>query len=223
MSIFSPATITFLKGLGANNIKPWFEEHRADYDDHYIAPAKAFIDAVSAPLRSIAPDIRAEPRVNGSIFRINRDIRFSKDKTPYKDHLDLWFWEGDRKGAASGFFFRLTATTLILGAGNHGFDKTRLETFRQAIAQAGPRTELARIASDLDSGGHSVGGEHYARVPRGFSADDAAAERFLRFNGLWASLETAHPEELFSDGFADYCADRWRVMAPLHQWLTGTL
>ena len=61
---------------------------------------------VATPLRSIAPDIHAEPRVNGSIFRINRDIRFSKDKTPYKDHLDLWFWEGNRKGAVSGFFLQ---------------------------------------------------------------------------------------------------------------------
>lgn len=60
--------------------------------------------------------------MNGSIMGINRDIRFSKDKSPYKDHLDLWFWTGDRKGwDTSGFFFRLTPDRLVLGEGMHGF------------------------------------------------------------------------------------------------------
>ncbi len=223
MRTFSPETITFLKGLGTDNTKAWFDAHRSDYDAHYIAPAKAFIEAVAAPLREFAPGIQAEPRVNGSIFRINRDIRFSKDKTPYKDHLDLSFWVGERKAATSGFFFRLTANTLILGAGNHGFDKVRLETFRQAIMDIKSRTELARMIADLEASNHAIGGGHYARVPRGFSADDAAAERLLKFNGLWATRETPHPGELFTDGFADFCATEWRRMNPLHHWLTHNI
>lgn len=223
MVMFSPATVAFLEGLGANNTKTWFDAHRSDYDAHYIAPAKAFIEAVAFPLRSIAPDIQAEPRVNGSIFRINRDIRFSKDKTPYKDHLDLWFWQGNRKAALSGFFFRLTAKTLILGAGNHGFDKDRLAAFRQVVVDDGPRSELAKITTKLEAGGHAIGGDHYARVPRGLSASDAAAERFLKFNGLWASRELPHPDELFNEAFVDFCASQWREMAPLHHWLIGKL
>ena len=68
-----------------------------------------------------------EPRINGSLFRINRDIRFSKDKSPYKAHLDLWFWEGEHRGWESpGFFFRLTPTKLMLGAGMHQFPKEHL-------------------------------------------------------------------------------------------------
>ncbi len=222
MNTFSGETVAFLEGLGANNTKAWFDAHRSDYDDHYIAPAKAFIEAVAGPLRSFAPDIQAEPRVNGSIFRINRDIRFSKDKTPYKDHLDLSFWEGNRKAATSGFFFRLTAKTLILGAGSHGFDKVRLATYRQAILDSGPRAELAGIIADLEASSHAIGGDHYARLPRGLSADDPAAERFLKYNGLWATCETPHPGELFTDGFAAFCATQWRKIAPLHHWLTGT-
>lgn len=221
MTAFTPATVAFLKGLGANNSKPWFDAHRADYDAHYIAPAKAFIEAVAEPLARIAPGIRAEPRVNGSIFRINRDIRFSRDKTPYKDHLDLWFWEGDKKTARSSFFFRLTADSLILGCGNHGFDKTGLQKFRTAVHS--PASPAAQIVTAFENAGLTVNGAHYARLPRGFEAADADAERLLRFNALSVMQETAHPQELFSGTFAEWCAERWKPMAPLHRWLIETL
>ena len=104
---FPKQTLTFLRGLRRNNTKAWFEEHRGDYEQYWVDPAKAFVDSAGAGLQSIAP-VAAEPRVNGSIFWINRDIRFSKDKTPYKDHLDFWFWEGSRKTAPSGFFLRIS-------------------------------------------------------------------------------------------------------------------
>jgi len=219
MSGFSKSTIAFLKGLGADNSKAWFDAHRSEYDAHYIVPAKTFIEQVAGPLGAIAPNVQAEPRVNGSIFRINRDIRFSKDKTPYKDHLDLWFWEGDRKTALSSFFFRLTAGTLILGVGNHGLDKHRLEAFRAAVIDAGTGRQLADIANTLEADRFTIGGDHYARVPRGFVAQDAAAERFLKYNALWVSRETAHPKELYGDEFVNFCVERWRLMAPLHHWL----
>lgn len=79
---FGPDTVIFLSELSANNNKAWFDSHRSEYETSYIAPAKAFVGAVGAGLQAIAPGIHAEPKVNGSIFRINRDIRFSRDKTP---------------------------------------------------------------------------------------------------------------------------------------------
>ncbi|MEM6991152.1 MAG: DUF2461 family protein, partial [Myxococcota bacterium] len=87
---FPKQTLTFLKGLGANNDKAWFTAHRADYDNYFMEPAKHFVVALGERLAKSSPGIHAEPKVNGSIFRINRDVRFSKDKRPYKDHLDLW-------------------------------------------------------------------------------------------------------------------------------------
>lgn len=204
MSGFPKETVTFLKGLGANNTKSWFDAHRADYETAYIGPAKVFIEAVAEPLRTLAPDIHAEPRVNGSIFRINRDIRFSKDKTPYKNHLDLWFWSGERKTAVSSFFFRLTAARLILGAGNHGFDRERQEAFRKAVAgKLG--IALGDVVRTLEADSFAVGGAHYAHLPRGFEADSAEIERLLRFNALWATRETPHPPALHRADFVDHC------------------
>ena len=71
---------------------------------------------------------------------MNRDTRFSKDKTPYKDHLDFWFWEGERRRALSGFYMRITPTQLGIGVGAHGFDTEGLAAFRAAVidTKAGP-------------------------------------------------------------------------------------
>ena len=97
---FPQETVAFLTDLRAHNEKAWFEANRARYDSGFIEPAKAFVEAIGPELNDLVPRIHAEPSVGGSIFRINRDIRFSSDKRPYKDHLDFWFWEGDRHAAA---------------------------------------------------------------------------------------------------------------------------
>ncbi len=220
---FSNQTVTFLDGLGRNNNKAWFEAHRADYNDHYIAPAKAFIEALTAPLGDLAPNIVAAPRVNGSIFRINRDIRFSKDKTPYKDHLDLWFWEGERKSAVSSFFFRLTATHLILGVGAHQFVRQQLHAYRDAVVDPHDGPALIKTVNRLEKTGHPVRGLHYSKLPRGYAAASTEQDRLLRHNALFASVEARHPTELRSAALVSHCIDIWRPLAPLHHWLIAAL
>jgi hypothetical protein len=119
---FPKQTVRFLADLSSNNDKRWFDAHREDYERYFVDPARDFVDALGPCLKKLDREIQAVAKVNGSIMRINRDIRFSKDKTPYKDHLDLWFWSGDKRGwGGSGFFFRLTSAQLILGAGTHAF------------------------------------------------------------------------------------------------------
>ncbi|NND02169.1 MAG: DUF2461 family protein, partial [Acidimicrobiia bacterium] len=81
---FPAETQRFLRELSSNNTKQWFDAHRNDYDDYWVTPAKAFVAAAGDALQGLAP-VEAQPKVNGSIFRVNRDIRFSADKRPYKD------------------------------------------------------------------------------------------------------------------------------------------
>ena len=109
---FPAGTIRFLHELRVNNRKDWFDAHRSDYEAFWVTPAKAFVVAAGELLAEFTPEIRAEPRVLGSIFRINRDTRFAPDASPYKDHIDFWFWEGERRRAVSGFFARLTGQAL---------------------------------------------------------------------------------------------------------------
>jgi uncharacterized protein (TIGR02453 family) len=213
---FFKETFAFMEGLREHNNKEWFAEHRSDYESFYLEPAKAFVEDVGRPLKKIAPEARAEPRVGGSIFRINRDIRFSSDKRPYKDHLDFWFWEGDRKLAASGFFVRLQPERVSVGVGAHHFDKPSLERFRSAIGTAGDK--LITAVDSIERAGDAVYGEHYKRPPRGYDASPET-QRFLLFDSLWAVHEDEPSDVVFSEAFVGYCAGHWKKLAPLHRWL----
>ncbi len=217
---FGPGTAKFLRGLGKSNTKTWFEAHRADYEADYLAPALAFIGAMGERLETFAPGVQAEPRVNGSLFRINRDVRFSKDKTPYKDHLDFIFWDGsDRKQAPSSFFLRIRATTVELGVGVHGFEKQALSRYRERVADAKDGPSLERIVSRLEKAGFEVGREQYKKLPRGYEPISGKRDRLLRHGALFASHVEKHPKELASKSFATWCARHWKKALPLREWL----
>src|SRR5512139_3318195 len=91
---FHKETVRFFTELCRNNNRAWFEAHRARYEEHVMAPAKLFVTALGARLKTVVPGIIAVPAVNKSIFRINRDTRFSLDPAPYKTNLGLYFWDG---------------------------------------------------------------------------------------------------------------------------------
>jgi uncharacterized protein (TIGR02453 family) len=218
---FPVDTIAFLTDLRSHNDKAWFDSNRGRYEAAYVEPAKAFVEAVAPGLRRLVPAIRAEPKVMGSIFRINRDTRFSNDKRPYKDHLDLWFWEGDRRSAVSGLYLRISPDGVLVGAGAHGFGKDQLACYRDAVVADRAGRELIDVVDRLDQAGHQVGGETYTRTPRGYSADGVAA-RLLRHSALYADVEL--PAALATDpDLVPTLMRYWDVFAPVHRWLTSKL
>jgi len=214
---FSDATFDFLGGVAANNDRDWFDAHRKDYKQHFVGAAQSFVVAMGARMAATVPGLRAEPRVNGSIFRINRDTRFSKDKTPYKTHMDLMWHVGEgRSRELPGFFFRMYPHSLMIGAGMHGFDKAALAAFREAVAgESGAR--LVSILSGLSD--YEVGGAHYKRVPRGFDADHPRAD-LLRHNAMHVGMSFgALPASVASADFVDFCGAHFERMAPLLMWV----
>jgi uncharacterized protein (TIGR02453 family) len=217
---FAPGTLAFLRGLERHNERAWLEAHRQDYERCYVEPAVAFVSAIAPALRRVSKTIRCEPRVNGSILRLQRDVRFAKDKSPYRLTLDLLFWEGARRGwDSSCLFFRLAAGQLTLGAGMHRFDKPMADAFRAAVldARRGPALERA-IAAVEGTGLYSVQGATRAKVPRGFDPDHPRARRLLH-DGCYALLEVPVPQEAAQASFVDYCARHFAAMAPLHRFL----
>ncbi len=216
-------TLAFLAGLRRHNTKAWFDEHRGDYERYFLEPARAFVVAAHLALRAIAKDVRGEPRVNGSIFRVNRDIRFTKDKRPYKDHLDLWFWEGDdRRAAVSGFFLRVLPDMVIPGVGAHGFERDTLDAYRKKVVHAKSGPALVKAVNAVERAGYRVQGATDKTLPRGFRAEGPAA-RLLLHGALWAGSEEPTPAALHRAGFVDYCLGHWRKQLPVHRWLVDEL
>lgn len=216
---FSKRCVSFLKGLAANNNRKWFEAHRADFDDYVMEPARQFVVSLGDRLHEFAPGVIVEPRVDRSIFRIYRDVRFSKDKSPYKTNLGIWFWEGGLpRKECSGFYFHLEPPTLLLAVGSHMFGKETLAEYRASVIHPKYGARLADAIDKVTDGPYTIGGKHYKRVPRGFDPDDENSDLLL-YNGLYAATEIGIPDELHTPGLVDFCANKYRDMSPIHKWL----
>ena len=217
---FPKQALTFFRDLSQNNNKTWFDQHKEVYEQQVMEPARDFILAMGDKLKKIAPGIQADPRVNKSLFRLNRDIRFSHDKTPYKTHLGIWFWEGSRpRMECSGFYFHLEPDKFMLGSGLYCFPKDLLETYRQSVVHPIHGPALAKIIKGIKKQeGYYYGGQHFKKTPHGFDPKHPNAE-FLLYNGLYAGIEMPTTTELFSSGLVDLCFEHYKKMVPLHRWL----
>lgn len=224
---FTKDTLAFLGDLAEHNDREWFAENKSRYEAEVLEREKAFVTAMGDELASLAPisggAIHAEPRVGGSIFRINRDTRFSRDKSPYKTHADLWFWVGDDRKTAQGYFVRIVAHGVWLGGGVHMLAPEQLARMRAAIDAEDSGAAIQEVVDRLRTEGNYVGDEAYKRVPRGFAADHPRAE-LLRFGSLHAMQQDLPvPAEFYTDRFASWCAERFVPYAPLVQWLSDVL
>jgi uncharacterized protein (TIGR02453 family) len=221
---FSKETVSFFRGLKKNNKRDWFESHRDVYENCVLAPAKAFVVAIGRRLKEISPDIVAVPRINKSIFRLNRDTRFSLDKSPYKPNLGLYLWEGPRSRMESpGFYFHLEPPKFLLSAGYYVFPDWLIGPYRKAVVDPRQGKELTGLIRRVfEATDFNIGGQHYKRIPAGYDASHPNSG-LLRHNGLYAWRETNIPEELFSPDLVDYCLDRLEPLAPLQRWCASLL
>jgi uncharacterized protein (TIGR02453 family) len=224
---FSEGTLAFLGDLAENNDREWFSANKARYEAEVLEREKTFVAAMAGGLAALegasGGPIHAEPRVGGSIFRINRDIRFSRDKSPFKTHADMWFWVGDDRKTAAGYFVRIVAHGVWIGGGVHMLTPEQLTRMRRAIADEPSGSEIGEIVVGLRDSGYYVGDEAYKRVPRGFPADHPRAE-LLRFGYLHAMKQDLPvPPEFYSSEFLGWCGTQFADFAPLVRWLVDVL
>ncbi|MEM7130641.1 MAG: DUF2461 domain-containing protein [Chloroflexota bacterium] len=219
---FSKDGIKFLLELEKNNTKEWFEERKDIYRQELLLPAQSLVKALGERLQQISPDIVADTRANGagSLMRIYRDVRFSKDKTPYKTNIGMLFWEGPRKKSENPTFgFQFGTWGAGLYAGQWVFPKDMLPVYREAIIDDRLGIELeAAIQTVEKAGDYQVEGEKYKRVPSGFDAEHPRAE-LLKHKGLHVSSPQLEPELLLSADLPDFLFEQCRNMAPVQQWL----
>jgi uncharacterized protein (TIGR02453 family) len=217
---FPKECVTFYTELQKNNTKTWFNEHKREYEQFVMAPACDFVGEMGNALKTLAPSIVADPRVNKSIFRPYRDIRFSKDKTPYKTHLGIFFWEGHlAKMDCPGFYFHLEPPMVMLGVGNHCFSKHILELYRDSVVDPKFGKALAKAVQKVQSkGDYEIGEKQYKKVPRGYDKNHENADLLL-MGGLTAAFSTQIPEALHSKDFIHYALEKFKDMSPIHTWL----
>jgi uncharacterized protein (TIGR02453 family) len=219
---FPQEGLKFLTDLVKNNDRDWFANNKQVYLDNIVGPAVAFVETMGERLQYISPHIQYDTKTNGqgSLMRIYRDVRFSKDKSPYKTWVGIRFWEGaGKKTECPGFFLWFEAEASGFYTGMYGFPKALLKAYREAVVDDELGAELeSAIAEVRAAGAYEIGGEHYKKVPRGFDPDHPRAE-LLKYNAIYASSPRIDLATLASPALADVCMEHSENTAPLHRWM----
>ena len=178
---FDRASIGFLEELAANNNREWFKANKARYDEQVLDVALRFIQSMQDPLAEIAPQFTAIPqRVGGSLMRVYRDTRFSKNKLPYKTNIGIQFRHQRAKDVHSpGYYVHIDPDQVFLGVGMWRPDPDSLRAIRERIV-AKP-SEWTGALHDTKFRRHfELGGESLSRAPRGFDKDHELIEDIKR-------------------------------------------
>ena len=218
---FSKATFAFLADLEANNDKTWFEANRARYELHWKEAALDFIADVSPDLARLDPPLLGEPKVNRSLRRINRDVRFSKDKSPYNARLHMIFWTGGHPNRSPGLHVVLNPDGVGYGAGQFGLEPAALKAIRGRIAGAEGDALIAALEA-ADKVRCHMGEPELARLPKGFEAEGRRAE-LLRHKAIVArTFEHVDPAgSVMGSAGKDWLLGKAEALMPLVRWLAG--
>jgi len=178
---FRPALFTYLNDLAENNDRQWFADHKDRYEEYVKDAGRQFIRDFEPYLHEISPHFVADDRtVGGSLFRIYRDTRFSKDKTPYKTHLGIQFrHEAARDVHAPGFYLHLDPTGNFAGVGIWRPDGRSALAIREAIV-ARPKDWVESLSDPDFASTYTLEGESLKRSPRGFPPDHELLEDLKR-------------------------------------------
>ena len=218
---FTKATFQFLSDLEANNSKDWFDANRDRYETLWKEAALDFIATVSDRMAALQPSLQAVPKLNGSLRRINRDVRFSKDKSPYSGRLHMVFWAGDHPNRSPGMHIVLNPGGVGYGAGQWAFEPSALATIRRRIA--GKEGEALIGAIDLAGKvGCRMGEPDLARLPKGFDADGHRAE-LLRHKGFVVRThdKDAPKSRMIGKGATDWALEVTEACLPFLRWLSS--
>lgn len=221
---FPKDTVTFLRALARNNREEWLEAHRGRYDAAILTPARGAVMAIGQALHAAGCRVVADPRVNGSIFRMARDRRFRPDALPYKTHLALLWWAEGVRMAEPSFYLQINGRGIELGVGLPEIPREDLPHFRRWLVQ-GDHAE--RFLGTMEAAGGDV--EWYlkqlARPPLEFrSGLDEMRSRAVRYQGGWGGWTIAgHPPELFSSGLAEWFVAKTRPLMPFWRVLAEGL
>ncbi len=193
MAHITPALFRFLADLREHNDRDWFAGQKSRYESDVLAPAMAFITAMGPELKAISPHFEAiAKRQGGSMFRIYRDTRFSKDKSPYKDHVGLHFRhaQSSRDVHAPGFYLHLAPGDVSVGAGMWQPDNATLGHVRdQIVADPDGWTSVSKAMAEANL---AFFGDSLKRPPRGYDADHVHVDDLKRKSfAVMTSLEEA--------------------------------
>jgi uncharacterized protein (TIGR02453 family) len=199
---FGPGAIAFYEGLERDNTKAYWTANKKTYDQHVRDPMLALLE-------DLAPEFG-----EGKVFRPNRDIRFSADKSPYKTY------QGAIAGPAPGigYYVQVGANGLLAGGGYHSHSSAQVDRYRAAVDADASGRALAAIVNRLEEAGFSTEGEQLKTRPRGIAADHPRVD-LLRYKSLMELRRFGAPAWMTTPAAVDEVRASWRALVPLNDWI----
>ncbi len=217
-SALPPSLFGFMRELREHNDRDWFKANKPRYEQDVQEPALAFIADFAPRLHAISPHFAADARpVGGSLFRIHRDTRFAKDKTPYKTHTGIHFRHARAKDVhAPGFYLHLEPGAVFAGMGIWRPDSATLGRIRDAIADD-PEGWTAVLAETTRGGRMHLEGAALKRAPAGYDSGHPLVEELKRKDFI--AIARLEESAVTTSGFADELADLFQTSAPLMRFI----
>ena len=215
---FPAEGLAFFSSLQRNNRREWFQPRKAIFEASMKQPMRELVVAVNSAMKSFAPDYVTDP--DKAIYRIYRDTRFSKDKTPYKDHIAASFSRrGDKTGA--GFYFAVSHKEVAIGGGIYMPEPETLRAMRQHVAERHQEFRKIAGARAVRQLFTAVQGDQLSRVPKGYASDHPAAD-ILRMKQYLLYVELP-PDLATTPAMYTEVVKHFRAMTPLVEFLNAPL
>ncbi len=221
MTFFNPDFLQFFKDLAPNNNKEWFDENRSRYENNIREPFKAFVDHMIKELGTINPKL-AELQNKDCIFRINRDIRFSKDKTPYKMNVSAAILVGGKKNyMAEGTYFELGPEHFRVYGGLYELDKDSLLQIREGIAAHTKEFKKLYTDKNFESFFGQIRGEQNKVIPK--ELKNASEDEPLIYNKQFYFFAEYPPEIILEKDFDQIVLNAYKTARPIEQFFSKLL
>jgi uncharacterized protein (TIGR02453 family) len=205
---FTRKTFTFLRDLAENNNREWFNANKDRYEETVKSPALEFIQDFAPRLGKLSPHFRADPRANGgSLFRIYRDTRFSKDKSPYKTYTGIQFrHEAGKDAHAPGFYLHLEPKQCFVGLGIWRPDGPTLKKIRGGLVED-PKGWKKAITGGAFKRRFELAGDRLVRPPKGFDPEHSLIEdlKWKDYVAMAKLSQKAVMDPGFLTEFAAFC------------------
>jgi len=198
----TPIVLTVLAGLEADNSKDYWTAHKSEYERDVREPMLALVDALE--------DEFGEAK----LFRPNRDIRFSADKSPYKTHLGAFA----AANPGTGYYVEISASGLKAGGGFHAHSPEQTARLRRAVDSETTGPEVERLLDDLRHKGFQILGEKVKTTPKGYAANHPRIET-LRYKELMVIRDFGVPTWIGTKRALTEVRDTWRAIRPLAEWV----
>jgi uncharacterized protein (TIGR02453 family) len=220
---FGPSFFAFFRELSANNERPWFEANKQRYREEVVGTCVAFIAAMAPRLANISTHYVADPRPNGgSLFRIYRDVRFAKDKRPYKENAGCHFrHEKGRSAHAPGFYVHLEPERVFFGGGIWQPPGPELARIRHAIADQPEAWQAVLDDPLIKARFDGIHGDGLKRAPKGFAEDHPFIADIRR--KTFFAIQEAPSEVAGRADFVDEVATTFQAATPLMRFVCAAL